>query len=153
MEKGSGLGGEHGGGNLDLVIELGTGEQFEAGAESAAFWVVGCIDQARDARLDDGSGAHGARFEGNVKSGFCETVVCKFFSGFPNDHDLGVRGRVAIADGAVAATRKNFPAVDKDGADGNFARFGTCSGLFQRDLHEFRIVHRCVVENITLIAR
>jgi hypothetical protein len=60
-----------------------------------------------------------------------------------------VRCGVAIANGAVAASRENFLAINKHGADGNFAGFGTGAGFFQRDLHEFRIIHLGVVENIT----
>jgi len=133
------------------VVEFGTGEQFEAGAESSAFWVVGCVDQAGDAGLDDGAGAHGAGFERYVKSSFRETVVAKFFRGFTKHHDFCVRGRVAIANGAIAAASENFLAIDKHGADGDFAGLGTGSSFFQCDLHEFRIVHRGVVENITLV--
>jgi hypothetical protein len=152
LEKGSCFSGEHGRGNLDLVVELRTGEQFEAGAERAPLWVVGCVDQARDARLDDGSGAHGAGFEGNVKGGLREALVAEFARGCTKHHDFGVCGRVAIAYGAIAAANENFPAIDKHSADGNFAGFGTGARLFQRDLHEFRIVHRGVVENITLVS-
>ena len=151
LEEGSGLGGEHGWGDLDLVVELGTGEQFEASTESAAFWVVSCVDQARDAGLDYGAGAHGAGFQGYVESGFCEAVVAELLRGFAENHDFGVRCGVAIANGAITAASKNFLAINEDCTDGNFAGFGTGTGFFQRDLHEFRIVHRVVVENITLV--
>jgi hypothetical protein len=151
LEEGSGFRGQDGWGDFDLVVEFGTGEQFKAGAEGAAFWVVGRVDQAGDAGLDDGASAHGAGFEGYVKSGFRKAVVAEIARGFPKHHDFCVRGRVAIADGAIAAASENFTAIDKDSADGNFAGFGTGPGFFQRDLHEFGIVHRGVVENITLV--
>ena len=151
LEEGSGLGGEHGWGDLDLVVELRAGEQLEAGAEGAAFRVVSAIDKAGDAGLNNGTGAHGAGLEGDVESGFRDTVVAELFRGFAENHDFGVRCGVAIANGAVAAACENFLAINKYRADGNFAGFGTGACFFQRDLHEFRIVHRGVVENITLV--
>jgi len=151
LEEGSGLDGEHGRGDFDLVVEFGTGEQFEAGAESSAFWVVGCVDEAGDAGLDNGAGAHGAGFEGYIESGFRETVISKFSRSFTKNHDFGMRGRVAIADRAIATASENFLAIDNHRADGNLVGFGTRAGFFQRDLHEFRIAHRGLVENITLI--
>jgi len=152
LEEGSGLGGEHGWGDLDLVVELGTGEQLEAGAEGAPFWVVGAIDKTGDAGLNNRAGAHGAGLEGYVESGFRETVVAELFRGFAKNHDFGVCCGVAIANGAVAAARENFLAINKYRADGNFAGFGAGACFFQRDLHEFGIVHRGVVENITLVS-
>ena len=151
MEKGTGFAGEDPGGDLDLVVELGAGEEFEAGAEGAAFVVVGCEDQARDAGLNDGAGAHGAGLKGYVQSGFGQSVIAEFLRGFAQDYDFGVGGWIAVADGAIAAASEDLPAIDKHGADGNFARFGAGTGLFQCDLHEFGIVHRRVTENITLL--
>jgi hypothetical protein len=153
LEKGTGFAGEDARGDLNLMVELGAGEEFEAGAEGAAFVVVGCVDQARDAGLDDGAGAHGAGFKGYVQSGFGQSVVTEFLCGFAQDYDFGVGGWIAVADGAIAAASEDLPAIDKHGADGNFARFGAGAGFLQRDLHEFGIVHRCVIENITLVDR
>jgi hypothetical protein len=81
-----------------------------------------------------------------------EAVIAEFLRGFPEDYDFGMGGWIAIADGAVAATREDLPSIDEHCADGDFARFGTGSGLVERQLHEIKIVHRFVHENITLYA-
>jgi len=41
--------------------------------------------------------------------------------------------------------------MDEHSADRNFAGLGGGAGFFQRDLHELRIVHLGVVENIMLV--
>ena len=51
---------------LDSVVKFGRSENFEAGAECAAFGVVGRVDQSGDTRLDDRAGTHGAGLERDV---------------------------------------------------------------------------------------
>ena len=106
------------------MVEFGAGEDLEAGAEGAAFGVVGSVDDAGDARLDDGSGAHGAGFEGDVESGAGEPVIVDGLGHFTNGDDFGVGGGVVIADGAIAGAHEDGATVDHDCADGYFAGFG-----------------------------
>ena len=65
-----------------LMIELGAGENLEAGTEGAAFGVVGGVDEAGNARLDDRAGAHGAGLEGDVESGVGKAVIAEKARGF-----------------------------------------------------------------------
>ena len=44
LEQGTGFFGEDAWGDFDLMVELGAGEEFEGGAEGAAFWIVSAID-------------------------------------------------------------------------------------------------------------
>ena len=66
------------------------------------FGSVGAINEARDAGLDDGPGAHAARFQGYVESCPSHAVVAEEASGFADHDDFGVRGGIAVANRAVA---------------------------------------------------
>jgi len=82
LEQGGGGVGKKTRGDVHLVIELGVGEKFKAGAERAALRVVGAIDEARDAGLNEGAGTHGARFESDEKGGVGEAIVAEKTSSF-----------------------------------------------------------------------
>jgi len=150
LEQGSGLFGQDAGSDFDLVVEFGAGEDFKTGTEGAAFWIVGCIDETRDAGLDDCAGAHGTRLEGYVQGCFRQAIICELLCCFAQDHDFGMSSRVAVADGAIAAARQDFAAINQHGADGDFAGFGGGARFFECQLHEFLIAHGFVTENITL---
>jgi hypothetical protein len=48
------------------MVQAGVVGEFEDGAESAGLGVGGAVDDEGDAAEDDGAGAHGAGFEGDV---------------------------------------------------------------------------------------
>ncbi len=110
-------------------------EDFEAGADGAAFGVVGAVDEARDTGLDDGACAHAARLDSDVECGIGEAVVAEKAGGFAKDDDFGVGGGVAIADGAVARTGEDLAVMDEYGADGNLAGYGRGTSFGQGFLH------------------
>src|SRR5260370_31410979 len=118
------------------MVEARMRQDFETGADSAALGVVSAVDQARDAGLDDGAGAHAAGFDGDVESGSGEAVVAEKAGGFAKDDDFGVGRGVVVADGAVVRTRQNLSLMDEHSANGNFAGFGCCvphsPGLFHK---------------------
>jgi hypothetical protein len=103
LEKGTGFFGEDAWGDFDMMIQLGVGQEFEAGSESTAFWIIGSVHHARDAGLDDRSGTHCAGFQSYVQHRLGQAIIFKFSRSFAQDHDFGVRGWVAVADRAVAA--------------------------------------------------
>src|ERR1700687_2313791 len=103
------------------MIEARVGEDFEAGADRAAFGVVGAVGEARDTSLDDGARTHAAGLDGDVKGGVRKTVVSEKAGGFAKDDNFSVGGGVAIADRAIAGTSEDFPVTDKHGTDRDFA--------------------------------
>jgi len=84
-----------------VMVEARVGEDFEAGADGAAFGIVGAIDEARDPGLNDGAGAHAAELDGDVERGIRKAVVAKKAGGFSQSNDFGVGRGVAIANGAI----------------------------------------------------
>jgi len=111
------------------MVEARVREDFEAGADCAAFWVVGAVDEAGDTGLDDGAGAHAAGLDGDVERGVGEAVVAEQAGGFANDYHFRVCRGVTIANGAVAGTGEDFAVTDEDGADGDLAGFGSGAGF------------------------
>ena len=140
MQEGGSVFGEEAGSDIDLVIQLGAGEQLEAGTERAAFGVVGGVDEARNPRLDDRASAHGAGLEGNVEDGAGEAVVAEKARGLANNDNFGVGGGVIIADSAIAREGENGIVMDEHGANGDFAGVGRGAGFVESNLHKVEVV-------------
>ena len=140
LKKGGGFLGEKPGGYLGAMIQFGRSQKFEAGVERAAFWIIGAVNDATNTRLNDGAGTHGARLEGDVKSGVREAVVAEKMRAFANHHNFGVGGGVVVADGAVAGAREDGGIVNKDRANGNLSRVRGSLCFSESELHEMQIV-------------
>src|SRR5260370_21213849 len=139
LNDGGAVGGEDTGGDFHLMIKARVGEDFEAGADGAAFGIVGAVDEAGDTGLNDSARAHAAGLDGDVERGISKAVVAKKAGGFSQSNDFGVGRGVAIADGAVAGTGENLAVMDEHGADGDFAGGGRETSFGQGFLHELEI--------------
>jgi len=115
------------------------GEDFEAGADGAPFGVVCAIDKPGDAGLNDGAGAHAAGFDGDVEGGVGEAVVAEQARSFAENDDFGVGGGIAIANGAIAGTRKDLAVVYEHSADRDFAGFGCGTRFCESFLYELDV--------------
>ncbi len=153
MQQGGRVFGEEAGSDFDLVIQLGAGEQLEAGTKGAAFGVIGGVDESRNPRLDDGTGTHGAGFEGDVEDGAGEAVVAEEARGFTEDDDFGVGGGVVIADGAITGAREDDIVVDEHGANGNLVGGGRGAGFVESKPHVIEIVRHGRNEEKSLTQR
>jgi len=76
--------------------------------------------------VEDGAGAHGAGFEGDVEGAafvvfVAEAIVFQGAAGLAEGYDLGVGGGVVIAEDAVLAADDDLAAMDDDCADGDFS--------------------------------
>ena len=71
--------------------------------------------------MEDGSGTHGAGFEGDVESAAFEAVVFQSATGFAEGDYFGVGGGVAVAEDSVLASADDFVFVDYDCAYRDFA--------------------------------
>jgi len=140
LQQGSGLRGEHARRDFDLMIQLGVGEDLEAGPECAPFQIICAVDDPGYAGLNDGARTHGARLDGDVKSGAGETIVADDLRHFADNHDFGVRGGVITANRAIARPGDDGACMDHYGPDGNFAGFGGSLRFGERELHEVKIV-------------
>jgi hypothetical protein len=123
-------------GDRDVMIELRMIEHREARSHGATFGVWRAIDQPCDAGLNHGAGAHGAWLNRHIQFGAREAIVPEPLRSFAERNHFGVRGGIAIGDGAVAGARDDLIVNYYYGADWNFATLGCSAGFVQRSAHE-----------------
>ena len=117
--------GEEAGDNFNSMVELRVVHDAEDAAAGSGFGVVGGVDEAGDAGVEDGSGAHGAGFEGDVEGAAGEPVVRERKAGLTEGYDLGVGRGVAVTEDSVLAAADDLVVIDDDGTYGDFAfQFG-----------------------------
>ncbi len=121
--------------NLQLVVQPRVIYDLHHRAHCPGFWVVGAIDQALDASVNQGAGAHGARFNCNKQVAGCQAVITEGCTGFAQSDDLGVGGGVGVRDVAVPAAAYDFSVADHDRTDGNLAHFQSPMGTTQSFFH------------------
>lgn len=123
-------------GDFDAVVQGVVIEDGELGSDGAAFGIVGAVDEALDAGLDDGAGAHGAGFDGDVQRCAEQAVIAEAERRFAKRNDFCVGSRVGIRNGAIAGPGKDVAARDHNRANWDFAACGSVAGLVERGLHE-----------------
>jgi len=140
LDYGGAIGSQDPGGDFDLMVEARVGEDFEARANGTAFGVIGAVDEAGNAGLDDGASAHAAGLNGDVECGVGEAVIAEEAGSFAKDNDFGVGGGVAIADGAVAGTGQDLAVTDEDSTNGDFGCGRSNARFRERFLHELDLI-------------
>ena len=120
--------------DFNTMIGAVVAEDFEAGMDRAALCLVRSINQAGDAGLEHCAGAHGAGFDGDVKSGVEQSVISDAERCVTEGQNFGVRGRITMSDGPISGARDNLLIEDQNCANrnlaacGRFAGFGECFG-------------------------
>lgn len=142
LEQGYRFFGANASGYFDAMIGAVVGEDFKAGANRAAFGFVGAVDEAGDAGLEHGSGAHRAGLDRHVKSRPEQAIVSHAECGFAKRENLGMGRGIAVGDGAVAGARDYLFIDDEDGADGNLAALGGIARFGERLMHEGKVAYR-----------
>jgi hypothetical protein len=147
LEDGGTVGSEDARGKFYVMVEARVGEDFEAGADGTTLGIFGTVNEARDAGLDDGAGAHAAGLDGDVERGIGEAIVAEKAGGFAKDDDFAVGGGIAVADGAIAGTGQNLAVVDQHSTDRDFAGLGGGTGLSKGFPHELDVGFHVEREN------
>jgi len=91
-----------------MIEALVRRQELEDAAAGTALGIAGAVHDAGDAGVDQGAGAHGAGFEGDVEGGTGESVVAGALAGVAKGADLGVGAGVMGGDGAVPALAQNL---------------------------------------------
>lgn len=120
-------------GDLGMMIEPGFGKQVHYTAAGSRFGIGCSINHARNAGMNDGSGAHGARFDGHVQLAIAESVVTHMLRSIAQRDDFGMRRGIVARNRLVEAPPDHLPCADHHRADWNF----TCGGRFPRKLKGF----------------
>jgi len=121
------------------MVELPMIQHGEAGMHSPGFGVVRSVNESADACLNHGAAAHGARLDGCVKRRAEQPIITNYFRRGAQSNDFGMRGRVAIRDGAIPRARDDAIVERQNRAYGNFASLRGIMGLGQRCAHEFEV--------------
>lgn len=139
LQQGHGFVGADTFGDVNTMIGAVVAEDFEAGMDRAALGLVRSINQAGDAGLQHCAGAHGAGFDGDVKSSAEQAVIAEAEGGVTEGENFGMRGGIAVSDGPISGARDDFFVEDQDCADRNFAAPGGFAGFEKRFGHEGEI--------------
>ena len=126
-EEGGAFGAEDAFDDFDAVIEQVAIGDLELAAYAAEAEVAGAEDEAAQAGVHDGAGAHDTGFERAIEIGALEAVIAKAAGGSAQGEDFGVGGGIAVRDGRVGAAADDFAVEDDDGADRHFVA-GTTRG-------------------------
>lgn len=89
--------------------------------------------------MDDGTGAHGAGFLGDVEVAFGEAPVFDHGFGLGEGEHFGVGGGVVEGFDLVEGAGDDLGIADDDGADGHFFSGVGAAGLTEGFLHEVGI--------------
>src|SRR3984957_9310076 len=113
--------GEKAGGYFNFVVKLGVVHSREDRAAGSGFGVRGGVDEAGDAGVEDGSGTHGAGFEGGVERAIFEAIVGQVTACVAEGDYFGVGGGVAVAEDSVLAAAYDDALVGDDCSYRDFA--------------------------------
>src|SRR5262245_11131413 len=106
----------------DPVVEALLVHDVEDRTAGAGDRVVGAVDDAGDARVDQRARAHGARLERHVNFRAFQAPVLERLGGLGDGDHLGVGRRVVEGLDLVVGPAEDMAFMDDDGADGDFAR-------------------------------
>lgn len=111
------------------VVEKARVSDLELTAHAAEAEVAGTEDEAADAGVDEGAGAHGAGLEGAIKGGAFKAVVAEAAGGLAEGENFGVSGGVGQSNGGVGGGgEQGAIGADEDSADGDLAGLLTAAG-------------------------
>jgi len=122
--------------NFSAMVKRGVVHDGEGGATGASLGIARSKDEARDASVEDGSGAHGAGLEGAEERAAEKAIVGEREAGGAQGDNFGVGGGVVGAEDLIVASAKNFSeGGDDDCADGDFAGSLSGAGFIERQVH------------------
>src|SRR5258708_1878711 len=101
------------------MVQTGVIQHLNHRSDGARLRVVGTVNQAFEAGMDERACTHRARFNCSKQLAVFQAVVAESGTRFAQSDDLGVGGRIAIREIAVAAAADDLAAAYYDRADRN----------------------------------
>ena len=129
-------------GNQASMIQLRHLQQVNQAAGGASFGVGTTENYSAEPDMDDGAGAHGARFLRHVKIAIVESPIAHGALGLSDRQDFGVSGRVLQGFNLVPRSGDDFAFGHHNGADRNLLRGLGFSRLAQRFAHEISVARK-----------
>jgi len=116
------LGGADSFDDFEAVVEDFGIREAKFASHASETKIAGAEDQASDAGVNQGAGAHHARFQGDVEATVFKAVIFQALCRLANGDDFGVGGGVGAGNGMVVTFSDYLAAENKYCADGDFAR-------------------------------
>lgn len=117
------------------MVATGLIEQAHTTLDSAPFWIRGTKIDAAQAAMGNGTGAHGARLERDVKVAAIEPARAASGKCRPYGQEFCMGCRVGQGLHPVALSSKDAVALDDDGAHRSLAGGGGFFGETQGKVH------------------
>lgn len=136
LQDGDGFVSEDAAGDLAAVIEIGGLKEIPKATGSSAFGIGAAKDDAADATVDDGSGAHGAGFFGDVEITLVQAPIAHGALGLGEGEHLGMGGGILQSLDLIPGAGDYLSLMDDDGSDGHFVLMGGFSSLPEGFAHE-----------------
>ncbi len=108
---------------------------MDAVVDGAGLGVGGGVDDAAQAGVGDGAGAHGAGFERDVQVATIEPAGAAGGQGSADGHEFGVGGGIGELAHAIALGGEDAPALHDHGTHRCLARFGGFGGEIEGEVH------------------
>ncbi len=119
----------------------------EAPVYGADFGIVAAVNQARDARMHQGAGAHRARLARDIQCRTAEAIVADRSCRGANRDDFRVRCRIGVGDGAVGRASNDLAIKQQNRTDRNFSGFCGMVCFSERKTHELFVARVHLQEN------
>jgi len=136
LQDGDGLVSEDAAGDLAAVIEIGGLKEIPKAAGCSTFRIGTTEDDAADATVDDGSGAHGAGFFGDVEITLVQAPITHGALGLGEGEHLGMGGGILQSLDLVPSSGDDLALMDDDGTDGHLVLIVSFSSLPEGLAHE-----------------
>lgn len=137
---------EYPAGYIQPVIEPAIGNNIVKTAARSGLWVATAENKAIHPCKDQGTGTHGARFEGNINSTAAQPPTLEIVGCLGQCDDLSVRGGVVELLPLIVGLGDDPAFVNNDGPDGHIAIFLGDHSLIDRPTHKrfvnFNIGHQ-----------
>jgi len=114
----------------------GRSEKSHAAVNRAALWIEGAVIKPADAGERDGTGAHHARFERDIKVAIGKALGAERGACRTDRDHFGVRGRIVVGERAVAGTGDDAAIMHDNAADRDLPALPGRAGLIERRFHE-----------------
>ena len=121
------------------MVQAGVRREVVEGTGGAGFRVGGGVDETAYAGGMESTGAHWARFEGDVEGTAGEAPAPELSGGAAEGEHLGVSSRVFGCFTFVVGCRQDLLSPGDHGADGDFALLGSSRGLLESAAHHREI--------------
>jgi len=126
--------------HFDAMIQKICVADAEATVDCACAFVSRAVNQPADARLNQSTGAHRARFDRRENIHARQPVVAELTGGLAQRDDFSVGSGIAVGAGAVTANGDELAVVDNTSADGHLAAIFRFAGRSERLPHPVFIV-------------